>query len=234
MINTFYLKKAFLLSLPVMGGYLVLGFAFGLLVVSSGIAWYFATIMSLFVFAGSGQFVLIGLLAQKAPYMSILITIFLVNSRHIFYGLSFIDFFRSMGKRGYYMIFSLTDETYAMLSLIGQKPYSEEEKREISFSLSLLHQIYWVTGSTLGALFISFVPIITTGVEFSMTSLFVVILVEQLVNSKEYRVAIISLLVAFTFHFIFVGTSFLLPSLFFMLLVIFYFYVVQERRSRGE
>ncbi len=223
------LKKSFILSLPVMGGYLVLGFAFGLLVVSSGISWYFATIMSIFVFAGSGQFVLIGLLAQKAPYMSIVVTIFLINSRHIFYGISFIDFFRSMGRRKYYMIFSLTDETYAMLSLVQQYHYSEEEKREISFTIALLHQLYWIVGSTLGALFISVVPLVTTGVEFSMTSLFVVILLEQLINSKEYRVAIISLLVALSFHFLFVGTSFLLPSLAFMLLVLFFIYLQQRK-----
>ncbi len=233
-MNRSDIKKAFILSLPVLGGYLVLGFAFGLLVVSSGISWYFATLMSIFVFAGSGQFVLIGLLAQKAPYMSILITIFLVNSRHIFYGISFIDFFRSMGKRGYYMIFSLTDETYAILSLIGNRPYSDEQKREISFILSFLHQIYWVTGSTLGALFISFVPVVTTGVEFSMTSLFIVILIEQLLNSKEYRIAIIAFVVAFSFHYIFIGTSFLLPSLFFMLGVLLYFYYVEKKRSAHE
>ena len=215
-----------------MGGYLVLGFAFGLLVVSSGISWYFASLMSIFVFAGSGQFVLIGLLAQKAPYMSILITIFLINSRHIFYGISFIDFFRSMGKKGYYMVFSLTDETYAMLSLIQQYHYSIDEKKDISFTLSYLHQIYWVVGSTLGALFISVVPLVTTGVEFSMTSLFVVILVEQLLNSKEYRVAIISCVVAFAFHYIFVGTSFLLPSLGFMLLVLLYMYYREKRRVK--
>ena len=190
--------------------------------------------MSLFVFAGSGQFVLIGLLAQKAPYMSILITIFLINSRHIFYGISFIDFFRSMGNKKYYMIFSLTDETYAMLSLVQQYKYSEEEKREISFTLSYLHQMYWVVGSTLGALFISLVPLVTTGVEFSMTSLFVVILIEQLLNSKEYRVAIISLIVAFSFHFIFIGTSFLLPSLGFMLLVLFYMYYLHQRGEKHE
>ncbi len=233
-MNSSLFKKAFILSLPVMGGYLVLGFAFGLLVVSSGISWYFATIMSLFVFAGSGQFVLIGLLAQKAPYMSILITIFLVNSRHIFYGISFIDFFRSMGKRKYYMIFSLTDETYAMLSLVEQYHYSIEEKKDISFTLASLHQLYWVAGSTLGALFISVVPIVTTGVEFSMTSLFVVILIEQLLNSKEYRVAIISLIVAFFFHFMFIGTSFLLPSLGFMLLVLFYMYHLHKRGEKSE
>lgn len=233
-MNSSLFKKALILSLPVMGGYLVLGFAFGLLVVTSGISWYFATIMSIFVFAGSGQFVLIGLLAQKAPYMSIIITIFLINSRHIFYGISFIDFFRSMGKKKYYMIFSLTDETYAMLSLVQQYHYSDEEKKSISFTLAYLHQLYWVVGSTLGALFISVVPLVTTGVEFAMTSLFVVILIEQLLNSKEYRVAIISLLVAFSFHFVFVGTSFLLPSLAFMLLVLFFMYLQQRKGQRSE
>ncbi len=132
------------------------------------------------------------------------------------------------------MIFSLTDETYAMLSLVQQYKYSEEEKREISFTLSYLHQMYWVVGSTLGALFISLVPLVTTGVEFSMTSLFVVILIEQLLNSKEYRVAIISLIVAFSFHFIFIGTSFLLPSLGFMLLVLFYMYYLHQRGEKHE
>ena len=217
------------MSLPVMGGYLVLGFAFGLLVVSSSIPWYFATIMSVFVFAGSAQFVLVGLLAKSAPLMSILVTIALVNSRHLFYGLSFIDFFRLMGRYRPYMIFSLTDETYAILSLIQQQHIDEQEKKELSFTIAALDQSYWVIGSTLGALFISFIPINTSGVEFSMTALFTVILIEQLKSNGQYKIAGIALIVGSLFLVVCGPNAFLLPALFFILATLLFVYKIQRK-----
>lgn len=230
-MNTTVFKRALTMSLPVMGGYLVLGFAFGLLAVSSGIPWYFTTIMSLVVFAGSAQFVLVGLLAKSAPLMSIMVTILLVNSRHLFYGISFIGFFRTMERYRPYMIFSLTDETYAILSLVRNQNIPEKEKRELSFSIAALDQSYWVIGSTIGALFISFIPFDTSGVEFSMTALFTVILIEQLKSGGHLSIAAAAVVSGTAFLLLFGAQAFLLPSLFFMLFSLLFVFSLGRRRN---
>ncbi len=226
-----YAREAFLTSLPVLGGYSVLGFAFGLLVIEGGFPWYVSTIMSVILFAGSAQFVLIGLLASATPLSSIALTMLLVNSRHMFYGISFVDFFKHMGKKRFYMIYSLTDETYALLSLIRSQKRAEEEKHAIAWMVSAMNHSYWVCGSTVGALTGAFVPMVTDGVEFSMTALFTVILVEQLLQQKSYFLALISFVVAFLMHLSFPASAFLFPSMILMLLLLIaQYYMNREER----
>ncbi len=223
-------REAVYTSLPVMGGYTVLGFAFGLLVIDAGLPWYVSTLMSVIVFAGSAQFVLVGLLAATAPLSSIALTMLLVNSRHMFYGISFVEFFSSMGLKRFYMIFSLTDETYALLSLIRGEEKSREEKQSLAWMISALNQCYWVSGATAGALVGAFVPVVTDGVEFSMTALFTVILVEQLIQQKTFALAALSFVSALFIHLYLPGSAFLFPSMILMLLLL----VAQFQLNQGE
>ena len=205
-------KQAFLRTVPVMMGYLVLGLAFGLLLQQAGYHWLWALGISLVVFAGSMQFVLVGLLSQQASLMTVAVTTLLVNSRHLFYGLSFIDRFRSMGKRYFYMMFSLTDETYAMLCAtadIGRK----EDRDALSFWIAALDQSYWETGSVLGALLGSFSSFDITGIEFAMTALFTVIFVEQWIESPSHVPALIGSTCAIICLVAFGPDRFLLPAL---------------------
>lgn len=185
------LKEAFLLTIPVMMGYLVLGVAFGLLLQNGGYHWLWATLASLVVYAGSMQFVLVGLLTQQAPLLTVAITTLLVNSRHLFYGLSFIERFKAMGRRGLYMVFSLTDETYALLCSVD-----ERASDTLIFTIAILNQAYWVIGSTLGALAGSYITISLEGIEFAMTALFTTILVEQLLERKNRIPALIGFVCA--------------------------------------
>lgn len=206
------IKQAFLRTIPVMMGYGVLGMAFGLLLQRAGYNWLWALGISLFVFAGSMQFVLVGLLAQQASLATVLITTILVNSRHIFYGLSFIGRFKAMGKRGIYMVFGLTDETYALLCGVGDVG-TQEDRDSLSFWITLLDQSYWVTGSLFGALVGSYVTFDITGIDFAMTALFTVIFVEQWISSKSRIPAIVGGLCAIV-SLAWIGPdNFLLPAL---------------------
>ncbi|MBN2858988.1 MAG: AzlC family ABC transporter permease [Sphaerochaetaceae bacterium] len=225
-------KEAVYTSLPVLGGYSVLGFAFGLLVVGAALPWYAATLMSVVIFAGSGQFVLVGLLAAAAPLSSIALTTLMVNSRHMFYGLSYIEFFSSMGVKRWYMIFSLTDETYALLSLIREEEKSPEEKRILAWMVAGLNHLYWIGGSTAGALAGTYLPMVSEGVEFSMTALFIVILIEQLIQQRTFALAFVSFFSALLIYLYMRSSAFLFPSMVLMLLLLFAQYHIEKRESR--
>jgi 4-azaleucine resistance transporter AzlC len=206
------MKQAFLRTIPVMMGYLVLGIAFGLLLHQAGYHWVWALGISCVVFAGSLQFVLVGLLVQEASLTAVAITTLLVNSRHLFYGLSFIEQFRDMGKRGLYMMFSLTDETYALLCASNDVG-SQEEQDARAFWIAVFDQCYWVTGSVAGAVLGSLISFNITGIEFAMTALFTVIFVEQWLSAKHHLPAIIGLICA-VLSLVFIGPdNFLLPAL---------------------
>jgi 4-azaleucine resistance transporter AzlC len=205
-------KQAFLRTIPVMMGYLVLGIAFGLLLQKAGYHWLWALGTSLFVFAGSMQFVLVGLLVEQAPLATVAVTTLLVNSRHLFYGLSFIERFKAMGTRGLYMIFSLTDETYALLCSVGEVG-TANEREHLMFRIALLDQSYWVAGSVIGAVLGSFITFDTTGIDFAMTALFTVIVVEQWLSSPRHASALIGAACAVISLLLLGPGGFLLPSL---------------------
>ncbi len=205
-------RKAFLRTVPVLMGYSVLGIAFGLLLNQAGYHWVWALGISSIVFAGSMQFVLVGLLVQQAPLTTVAITTLLVNSRHIFYGLSFIERFRNMGKRAYYMIFSLTDETYALLCATGDVG-TEKERDALSFRIALFNQSYWVTGSVIGAVLGSYITFDITGIDFAMTALFTVIFTEQWLSAENHAPALIGAFCAVISLLLFGPENFLLPAL---------------------
>lgn len=177
------LKKAFQVSIPVMMGYAVLGFAFGLLLVSFDYPWYLAPIMSLFIYAGALQFVAINFFNLKAGMIDIAIASWFVNIRQSFYGLSLLKRFKDTGNLKAYLIFGLTDETYALLTTI--KDDESLNKRWYYFFLTAFNQSYWFVGSTLGAIVGSNIKFNTAGLEFSLTALFVVLCIEQYKNLRN-------------------------------------------------
>lgn len=177
------LKKAFLTSIPVMMGYMVLGFAFGLLLVSFNYDWYLAPLMSIFIYAGALQFVAIGFFNAKVGLIDIAIASWFVNIRQSFYGLSLLKRFKNTGKFKKYLIFGLTDETYALLTTI--KDDKKLSKKYYYIFLTGLNQSYWIIGSTAGALIGSVLTFNTKGLEFSLTALFVVLCIEQYKNLKN-------------------------------------------------
>ncbi len=170
-------KYALKNSIPVMMGYWVLGFAFGLLLSAQGLGWPWALGMSLVIYAGALQFAAVGFFAAKLGWIPIAVASLFINIRQAFYGLSLLQKFARTGWRKLYLIHALTDETYALLTTI---PVPDDlDPKRYYFYLGALNQSYWVTGSVLGALVGGSVAFDTRGVSFSLTALFVVLAIEN-------------------------------------------------------
>jgi len=176
-MNRKTLSAAFPVTVPVLMGYLAIGMAFGLMLQGIGYNAAWAFFMSLAIYAGSGQYLGVSLLAAGASLGQTAFLTFMINFRHLVYGLSMLEKFRGMGRRKLYMIFSLTDETYALLS--SAKPPEGVDEHDFYFAVALLNHCYWVAGSVLGSLLGAALGFDTTGVDFAMTALFLVIAVGQ-------------------------------------------------------
>ncbi len=176
-MNRKTLAAAFPVTVPVLMGYLAIGMAFGLMLQGIGYNAVWAFFMSLTIYAGSGQYLGVSLLAAGASLSQTAFLTFMVNFRHLVYGLSLLEKFRGMGPRKLYMIFSLTDETYALLS--SARPPEGVEEHDFYFAVALLDHSYWIAGSVLGAVLGAALGFDTTGVDFAMTALFLVIAVGQ-------------------------------------------------------
>lgn len=199
-------------TVPVFFGYIFVGIAFGFLLHNAGYTWLWAILISGIVYSGSLQFILVSFLINPVSFLSVLITSVAVNSRHMFYGISFIDRFKKMGKKKWYMIFSLTDENYSLLCSLKCNEDLYKNDR-LLFMMSLLNQIYWIAGSFIGAVLGDILPFNTEGIEFAMTALFIVILIEQIMSSKTMMPAIIGSLCSMLSIFLFDVNNFILPSL---------------------
>ncbi len=212
------IKSAFLDSLPVLSGYMVLGIGFGIVLEKNGYGFIWALLMSGLIYAGSMQYAGVELVAAFASLPVIAITTLMVNARHLFYGISMIDKYKNAGLKKPYMIFALTDETY---SLVCYTKYETQKDRHLyCFFVSLFNQCYWVTGSVLGSLIGSALPFDTTGIEFSMTALFVTVFVEQWITAKNHLPAIAGLLCSVICLVVFGKDSFLIPSMIAILVVL--------------
>jgi len=184
------LRAAFKASVPVLLGYVTIGIAFGLLLVKSGQPWWLAAVMSCIVFAGAAQFMAVGLLAAGTSIAEIAVLTFVINARHMVYGLSLLDRYEGCRRFKAYLVFALTDETYGILTTVP--PPGDADPEAFYACVSALDQSYWVIGSTLGALAGGLIPFDTKGVDFALTALFIVLLVEQVKTvrrSAPYLVA---------------------------------------------
>ncbi|MBP3685196.1 MAG: AzlC family ABC transporter permease [Oscillospiraceae bacterium] len=206
-MKTNILRTAFLDTLPVMTGYVFLGFGFGILMQQNGFGLLWAGAMSLFIYAGSMQYVAVSLLTSGAGLLTAALTTFVVNARHLFYGISMVDAYKGAGKKKPYMIFALTDETY---SLVSQK---QKPDLRYCFWVSLFDHIYWISGTVLGAVAGAVLPINFEGVDFALTALFVTIFTEQWLSTKDHRPAVIGVASTLVCLWIFGSDIFLIPSM---------------------
>ena len=169
--------QAFRTTIPVMLGYVPLGIAFGVLFAELGYHWLYAGLMGIVVFAGTAQFLSVGLLANSAGLVEVFAATLLLNIRHVFYGLSLLNRFPKTGWRRWYMIFGLTDETYSLLTSskvpVGQDPV------QFKFLITLFNQMSWVLGCTIGGWLGSQINFSTAGIEFVLPALFLVLVLEQ-------------------------------------------------------
>lgn len=182
-MNTYTSIQAFKVSLPVLFGYIAIGIPFGLMLTGAGYPWWMAPIMSITMYAGAGQYVAVGLFASGAPLSAALITMLMVNIRHIVYGLSLIEPLKNTGKWKSLIIFCLTDETYALLTSCPVP----RGLQTCSFygQIALFNYIYWILGGLLGAVAGTLIPFSLNGIDFALTALFIVLLMDQLKKTKN-------------------------------------------------
>jgi 4-azaleucine resistance transporter AzlC len=185
---------AFKYSIPVLLGYLTIGIAFGLLTADAGYPWWIAPVMGLVMYAGAGQFIAVGLFAAGTSLWEAALVQLVVNARHIAYGFSMLKRYRNTGLFRYYLIFGLTDETFALLSSLSEEDAASSgaDRGKFMCCVTALNQCYWVSGSLLGALAGSLIPFDTAGIGFALTALFVVLMIEQILRLRRPGIFIVS------------------------------------------
>lgn len=224
------ISYSFKRSLPVLFGYLFLGSAFGILLRQAGYGLPWAIFSSLFVYAGSGQFLMCEFLsAGNTPLVTASVMTILLNSRHIFYGLSFITRFKILGKKRVIPIYELTDETYSVLCFTQ---HDNAHPLSMLF-ISMFDHLYWILGSCIGSL-LSTLPFDFTGVDFSMTALFAVLFVEQWKNMSYKLPAITGLISSVVFLVILGPDNFIFPSLLLSSVILVFTRSTHEKHEAKE
>ena len=204
-------KHAFKQSVPIMAGYIVLGMGFGVLLESKGYGVLWAIAMSVFIYAGSMQYVAINLITGGASLIATALMTLMVNARHLFYGISMLDKYKNTGKYKPYLIFALTDETYSLVCS-GKIPEGVD-RNKYYFLVSLFDQVYWVIGSVIGSVVGSVLNFNTAGIDFSMTALFLVVFVEQWKSTKDRASAITGVAASVVCLMIFGAGNFVIPAM---------------------
>ncbi len=230
-LNKKQFKEIFLRTIPIMTGYIVLGMGFGIYAKKAGLGLIYAVLMSVLVYAGSMQYVLVELISSGAGLLTTALTTFMVNARHFFYGISMIDKYEGKDAKNIYSIFALTDETY---SLVCSNTLEGVDDKTYYFYVSLFNQIYWVLGSILGNVLGSVLPFSTDGIEFSMTALFITVFVEQWLSTKNHLPALTGLFSSIICLIIFGQSSFLIPSMILITICLFAQKSINERKVNHE
>lgn len=209
------LKKAFYAAfpktIPILAGFLFLGIAYGIYMNVSGFSPIYPVIMSATIFAGSVEFVAVGLLLGAFDPLRALLLTLMINARHLFYGISMLDKYKGTGRKKAYLIFGMCDESFS-INYTADIPIGVD-KGWFMFFVTLLNQIYWVLGATLGGIFGSLILFDTTGLEFVMTALFVVIFLEQWLKEKKHYSSLIGLGLSLACLLVFGGSNFIIPSM---------------------
>lgn len=212
------LRAAFPATIPVMTGFLCLGIAYGVLMQSKGYGPEWSVLMSAIAFGGSMQFVAITLLTTAFdPIQAFLLSV-MVNARHMFYGLSLLDKYKGLGKVRPFLIYVLCDETFSLVSTL--EPPEGVERKDFYFWISLLDYLYWITGTALGGLAGNLITFDTTGLDFALTALFVVLFLEQWKKPENRPAGIIGILCAAVSLAVFRADNMVIPAMALVLAVL--------------
>ena len=197
-------------SLVILPGYLVLGTGFGVLMNSKGYGMIHSFLMSVFIFAGSMQYAGVDLLSSGASIITTILMTLMVNIRHLFYGVGMLEKYKELNRHKIYDIFALTDETF---SIVCSRDLTGLNKDTYYFSLSVFNHLWWVTGTLIGAVAGNILPFDFTGIDFSMTALFIVIVLSQWESNTDHLPVILTFIISFLSLVLFGREDFLLPSM---------------------
>lgn len=205
------LKAAFPYTIPICTGFLALGIAYGIYMNSMGFSFVYPMLMSLLIFAGSMELVTVNLLLSSFDPVYAFLLAIMVNARHLFYGISMLEKFKNVGKKKWYLIFGMCDESFSINCSVV--PPKEVDKGWFMFFVTLLNHIYWVTGATLGGILGSYIKFNTKGIDFALTALFVVIFLSQLNQTKNRLPSYVGILSSAICLLLFGANQFMLPAM---------------------
>lgn len=214
------IKKAFPCTVPVLTGYLFMGAAFGVMFASLGYNVLWAILVSTVVYAGSGQYLAVNFFVPGFSLIQAVFLTIMVNIRHVFYGLSLVGRYNRFGPKRWYMIFGLTDETYSLICTTDIPKDCDEE--DFLFSITLLDHIYWVLGAAVGSILATVMVFDSTGIEFAMTALFLVIFIEMWQKRTNRMPELIGVLVALVCLIVFGADNFVLPAMLVMVAAVLF------------
>ncbi|MDR3729191.1 MAG: AzlC family ABC transporter permease [Oscillospiraceae bacterium] len=211
-------RAAFPVTLPVLTGFLVLGLAYGVLMATKGYGPLWAGLFSAVAFCGSMQFVAITLLTTVFdPFQAFLLSL-MVNARHIFYGLSLLEKYKGLGWKRWFCIYTLCDENFSLTSTV--EPPEGVDRGTFFFAISLLDWLYWVVSSILGGVLGNFLTFNTTGLDFALTALFVVLLLEQVSKRENRPAAVIGIAATVVSLLLFGADNLVIPAMVLILVVL--------------
>ena len=209
---------AFPNTIPILAGFLFLGIAYGIYMNQSGFKFYYPMFMSFIIFAGSVEFATVSWLLGSFDPVNIFFLTLMINARHLFYGLSMLEKYNIPGWKKLYLIYGMCDESFSINATVDVP--KGIDKGLFMFFVTMLNQIYWVAGATIGGIFGSFIPFDTKGIEFVMTALFVVIFLENWLKEKDHSASVIGLFISLICLTVFKGTNFIIPSMIIILSVL--------------
>lgn len=205
------LRAAFPHTIPIMTGFLFLGMTYGVFMVQSGFPIWYPMLTTLMIYGGSLEFVVVNLLMGAFEPLQAFLMALLIQARHLFYGVSMLEKYRNAGKKKFYMIFALCDETFSV-NCSADVP-EDVDAGWFYFFTSLLDQFYWFAGATLGAIFGMLIRFNTQGLDFAMTALFVVIFINQWQKDERHTAALLGLGLSILSLILFGKDRFLLPTM---------------------
>lgn len=198
-------------TIPICIGFLFLGISYGFFMHSKGFSFLYPVLMSLFIFAGSMEFVTVNLLLTAFNPLSAFLLVLMVNARHLFYGISMLDKYKNTGLKKPYLIYGMCDESFSINCTVT--PPADVDKGWFMLFVTLLNQIYWVAGAALGSLLGSVISFDTTGIEFVMTALFVVMFINQWEETDNHRSALTGVFCSMVCLFLFGAQHFIIPAM---------------------
>ena len=205
------LRAAFPYTVPIFAGFWFLAMAYGIQMSTSGFSFWYPMIMSAVIYGGSLEFVAVSmLLSPFAPVQTFLMTL-MIQARHLFYGISMLDKYKSLGPKKYYLIYAMCDETFSVN--YTAKISENVDRGWFYFFVTLLNQLYWVSGATIGGLLGSLIHFDTTGLDFVMTAMFVVIFMEQWMKERRHFSELVGFLAAVFCRLVFGADNFLIPTM---------------------
>ena len=205
------LKAAFPYTIPIFAGFWFLGITYGIFMNKSGFSFWYPMLMSMTIFAGSMEFLTVNLLLGAFNPLQALTLTLMINARHLFYGISMLDKYAGTGWKKIYLIFGLCDESFS-INYTADIP-DDVDRGWFMFFVTLLNQLYWVSGSTLGGLFGSLIHFNTEGLDFVMTAMFVVIFLEQWLKDQQHTSALLGLGLSAVCLLVFGAEDFVIPAM---------------------